>query len=465
MQTTVERIDDTTIKLSVTVEAERVDASLENAARRLASEVRVPGFRPGRVPRRVLESRLGKDAVVAEAVRDALPAFYADAVEAESLSVVSNPEFDIDTFEGGKDAHFTATVEVRPDIPVPEIDGLQIPHPDWEVTDEDLTDHLRSLQERFAELETVERPARPGDYVVITVTATADGRTIEQASGDDVLYEIGEAGEDGPELDRQLAGATAGGILRFSDELGPAYGELAGTRCDFSVIVKEVKERRLPPLDDDFALTASEFDTLDELKESLRSQLALSKLSYATQALRGKVVEAVSALVEVPLPRSLVESELHFQLGNVSREAEQHGLTLDQYVSATGTDPQQLMTDLEASARATVKAQLVIDAVGRAAGVDVEQADLAVEVARQASRLGRPASELAQLMTSPERIGALLSDAFRRKTIDHLLARVAVLSGPPPGLFDELAGRARAESEAQSGTASEVAAAADDAEE
>jgi trigger factor len=469
VKTTVERVDDTTVKLSVTVEAERVGQAVDAAARRLAGEVKVPGFRPGRVPRRVLETRLGKQTLVQEAMRDALPQFYTEAVQAEQLAVVGPPEFDVETFDEGAEGVFSATVEVRPEIEVPDYAGLQVPHPEWELTDEEIQQQLDSLRERFAQLETVERPAQVGDYVLITVTGTRDGQRVEEASGEDLLYRVSDPAESDSELDRHVVGSEAGAVLTFTDTLGEDYAEeLAGLEVEFTALVKEVKSLVLPELDDDFALTASEYDTMDELRAGLTEQMAQVKRRQARQALRGKVVEAVSDLVDVPLPKAMVAEEVRFRLYQLSSQAEQHGLTLDQYLEATGMDSQQLLAQLEEDGGRTVKAQLVIDAIGRAADIDVDREDLGTEIAYQAARLGRAPDEIAQLMTHPDRIQALVSDAYRRKAIDHLVASVEVLAGPPDEpdevVGDEPVGSTAAAALAAAEAAAEAAEGAEGAE-
>jgi trigger factor len=440
VKTSVERIDDTTVKLNVTVEAARVDAALDEAARELAAQVKIPGFRPGRVPRRVLENRIGRETLVAEALRDALPAFFADAVQEAELPVVGNPSFDLGTFEAGRDAEFTATVEVRPDIAVPDYAGLQVPHPEWEVTDDEVDAQLDALRDRFAELETVSRPARVGDYVVVTISGEQHGRRFEEASGEDLLYEIGDVEQSGSALDRNLVGASAGAILKFNDTLGADYGELAGQELAFTAIVKEVKIKQLPDLDDEFALTASEFDTIDELRESLRTQMADAKLGYARAALRGAVVEQVSDLVDVSLPRSLVDAEVNYRLHDLAHQAEQRNLPIEQFLQAAGMTPQELTERIEEEARRTVKAQLVVDAIGRDARVQISEADLGAEIAAQAGRLGRPPEEVARFLTQPENLSGLVSDVFRRKAIDHLLGAVQVLGGPPAHAEPEAVG-------------------------
>ena len=436
MKTTVERVDDTTVKLSVTVEAERVDAALDHAAEHLAQQVKIPGFRPGHVPRKILEARLGSAALVQEALREALPSFYAEAATSEQLEVVSQPEFDDVTFEGGTDASFTATVQVRPDIEVPDYEGLQIPYPEWEVTDDELDQQLDALRERYAELETVDRPAEPGDYVVITMRGEHEGEPVEAVAHTDYLYLLPEnagSDEDDSQLHSQLVGAKAGDTLTFTDTLSDDYGEeLSGKEVAFTVDLIQVKIKDLPDLDDDFAVTASEFDTIEELRDELRSSLDQQKRAYAAASLRGAVVEAVCDLVEVPLPSTLVDEEVRFRLNRLAQQAQQQQMSFEQYLAAMGTSAEELIAELTEDAGKTVKAQLLIDAIGRKADIDVDQQDLGEEVARQAARVGQPIEEIAQFMTHPDRLPALVSDAFRRKTIDHLVDSVEVLGGPPP---------------------------------
>ncbi|MDQ3974367.1 MAG: trigger factor [Actinomycetota bacterium] len=437
MKTSVERIDDTTVKLSVSVEADRVRGAIDAAARKLAGEVKIPGFRPGKAPRRVLESRLGKGAILQEAAREALPDFYAEAVAAADLSVVGSPELDVDAFEDGQDARFSATVEVRPEIDVPDYAGLQVPHPDWELTDEELGEQLDALRERFAELETVHRPARAGDYAVVSITGLRAGTKVDEASVEDALYEIGDHERSGAALDRELVDARAGSIVKFHDTLGADYGPLAGQELNFTAIVKEVKVKKLPPLDDDFALTASEFDTVDELREDLRDQLARQKVAQARAALRSRVVEAVCELVDVPLPRAMVDSEVRYRLSRLSQQAGRQGLSIEEYFQAVGLSADDAVKHIEDEARKSVKATLVVEAVGREAGIEISREDVGAEIARQAMRLQRSAEELAEYLSHPERVGALATDAFRRKAIDHLVSSVQVLSAPPAEYDEE----------------------------
>ena len=425
MDTRVERVDDTTVKLAVTVEHPRVKQALDEAARHLAEEVRVPGFRKGKVPRKVLETRLGKFAVLQHAVQDALPQFYAEAVRAQELEPVGQPDFNLETFEEGQDASFTATVEVRPEFDPPDLDGVLVTHPEWEVDDAEVEAELDRLRERFAQAETVDRPIQIGDLAVLTISGSHLGQPVEDASMDDQLYRVGDPDVTNQKLDRELLGTSTGGIIKFRDTFDDER------ELDYTVIVKDVKTLRLPAADDDFAITASEFDTIAELREDLRAQLAASKLDAARSALRGRAVETVSELVDVPLPPTLVEQEQQFQLARLTREAERHQVSFDEYLRALGTTMDELQEQLRESAAKTVRAQLVVDRIGRAASIEVTNEDVTRHVNEEAARLNLPPQELAQFMADPERIGVLVADAFRRKTIDHILERVEIVDGPP----------------------------------
>lgn len=431
--TAVEKIDDTKIKLQVTVPADRVTKAIDAAVNRLASTMRIPGFRPGKAPLKVIESRLGKGAVENEAARETLPSLYTEALQQAEITPVGTPQFDVEEFARGSEGIFTATVDVRPDFKVPEFAGITVEHPEWELTDEELNDNLDAMRDRFAEVDTVDRPARKGDFVTLTLTARkSDGTVVEEASAEDLLYPIPEEDSDS-ELDGQLEGAEAGAILKFDDVLGADYPDgLAGQQLSFTAIVKEVKSKSLPDLDDDFALTASEFDTIEELKDDLRNQIGLEKRQMARANLRGKVVETLAEMVDIPLPESLVAEEQRFRLNQLAHQAEHNGLDFEQFLGlASGGDPQALLDQIKAEAEQTVKAQLIVDEVGQDADITVQQEDLGQEIARQSMRMNRDPKEVAELMLHPDRIGALYADAYRRKAIDHIMAAVEITNAPP----------------------------------
>ena len=308
MKTDVEELSPTRVRLSVEVSFEELKPSLDKAYKEVAQQARIPGFRPGKVPPRVIDMRIGRGAVLSEAVNDALPEFYSKAVQEADVFALGQPEVEITQLDDGKELTFTAEVEVRPKFELPDFATLSVTVDNAEVTDEDVEEYLNNLRERFASLKTAQRPAEDGDYTTIDLSASLDGELIEDAQATSQSYQIGSGTMlDG--LDEALAGLSAGESATFKSEL--AGGAAEGQEADITVTVQAVKVKELPELDDDFAQLASEFDTLDELKEDTRKQLErVKKLQQTTQA-RDKAVEALVDAIDIPLPEKFVEHELH----------------------------------------------------------------------------------------------------------------------------------------------------------
>ncbi len=293
MQTTVQETDKHTVKLTIEVPPEEFGKDLDRAYRKIAQQVRIPGFRKGKVPRKIIDAQIGRDAVLGEFLEDSVPAYYRDALRENDLAPIADPNIDVEQLEDGKPLVFTATVEVRPRLKLAEAEykGIEVERPPVEVTDEDVDRLVDALRERFAELETATRPARSGDYVVMDLRATVHGEEVPEATRPDYLYEVG-SGEFGEKLDAELEGKRAGEILNANDALPEHFGERAGQEVSFQILIKEVKGKKLPDADDEFAKTASEFDTLDELKASLREQLQKNKERGADAAVRDRVLQA-----------------------------------------------------------------------------------------------------------------------------------------------------------------------------
>lgn len=437
MKTTLEQLEPTRVKLTVEVEPDRVTRAFDEAARHLAQQVQIKGFRKGKAPRRLLEARLGKDTILQHAVEEWLGRFYAEAVRQEELSPVAPPEIDLEAFTEEEGCVFAATVEVRPEVEVPDHTGIQVTFPDWDVTDEQVREQVGALRERFAELEEVDRPAARGDYVTIDLLVFRDGEPLESATAEDALYEVGSGGVT-PELDEQLPGAAAGHILNYTDRLPDGHPEHGGEEVEFRVLVKDVRAKRLPDLDDDFAATASEFDTLEELEDDIRRGLRSRRLSHARQELRGRVLEAYLALVDVPLPEAMVTGEVEGRLARMRRQAEQYGVELDQLLQMQGTDLESTRRELEEQARQAVKAQLVLEALAREAGLTAEPGDLDREVRRHAADHGIEPAQLAQIIREQGSVGALVGDVARRKALDLLVEAAEVEGAPSQELLEEL---------------------------
>lgn len=429
MRTSVERLDDLHVALTVEVDPPAVRRALDEAARHIAAEVEVPGFRKGRVPRRILESKLGKQTILQHAIDDHLPVFYLEALRVERLRAVGQPEIELERFDETEGARFTARVEVAPEFEAPDHRGIEVTFPEWEVDAAEVERYLEDLRERFAELEIVDRPAQRGDYVTLDLEVRVDGERVESLSVEDALYEVGSGGLV-PRLDEELQGATAGSTLEFDDQLPEGIPDVGGRQAHFTVRVTDVRAKHLPALDDDFAATASEFDTIAELREDVRRTLTRHSIRRAEQRLRAAIVEAYLARIDIPLPPSLVQEEIEFDRRQLARAAEQAGMSVEEFLAAQGMDPEEYGRRLEAHAQATVKARLVLDRLAEQLGVEVTEEDLRAEILRHALTHGVPPDQLARTLQERGALGGLVADVRRRKAIDALVD-AAVVEGAP----------------------------------
>ncbi|MGI8426182.1 MAG: trigger factor [Actinomycetota bacterium] len=442
MQTTVAPESPTKRKLTVAVSPEEVEPVYQAALKRLAREVKIPGFRPGKAPKAVIESRIGKDTIKDEVLRDALPTFYAQAATEESLSPLTQPEIEVTSFEVGEPLNFIATVEVRPEFKLPDYQGLKIKRPEWKATDEDVAAQLDRLREQFGTLESVTRYATRGDFVTMDVFGTRHGEKIEELSTSDLVYEIGSASFVA-ELDDELEGKKAGDIVKFNSKMAedptPAQGAETTTpsglvvpgpqstsadlsaEATFQVVVKEVQAKKLPDADDEFAKMASEFDTLDELKAELRTRIESVKKYQADLEVQNQIVEELVDGVEIPIPDSLLQRETEARLSRLIRELERAGLTLDQYLKANDSSEEELVKGAREAANATVAADLLLEAIAKAEGLEVGNQDIAFEVAAHARQSGQAPEELLKELQESGRANVLAGDILRRKALDFLV--------------------------------------------
>nr|MBA3350481.1 trigger factor [Actinomycetota bacterium] len=313
VQTSSERIGKDRVKLRVEVPEASLAPALTAAYRKWAHDIRVPGFRKGKIPRQIIDARVGAETVREEALREALPDFYSEAMGAEELEAIAPPDIEVIDFTQGSPVVFEATVDVRPEIELPDIGSLTVEAPSSEVDDEDISEQLERLRDRFAELEAVSREARRGDYVLIDLNGVRDGEPVEGASAPDLLYELGSR-TGPPKLDDELEGNRPGAILRFTDAFGvggeeAAANDPAGGEISFTVLLKEVKTKKLAPLDDEFAKTVGEFDSLDELREDLRSRLGEVKLRMVSEEIGRLVLDELVRVSDLEPPEKLVDTE------------------------------------------------------------------------------------------------------------------------------------------------------------
>jgi len=445
MEATLEELERHRVKLTVRVPPEEAKPTLELAFRHLAGAVNVPGFRKGKAPRKVIESQLGRGAVMQEFLEHALSDFYLQALREHDLAPIADPEFeDVDVSDvEEKGFSFTATVDVRPRLSFgrEDYEGLEVERPETRVSDSEVDDQLDRLRERFAELEDVGHPARRGDYVTIDVRATLHGDEIPEGTAKDLLYEVG-SGIVVPQLDEELDGKRKGDIIKFNAALPEQAGERAGEEVSYTVLVKEVKGKRLPELDDGFAKTASEFDSLDELREDIRVQLGGLKEASADAGIRDRVLDSLIERVDVDFPDKLVDQETESRVQATRSRAERQGLTLDDVLKASGVDELEFRSDARAHAIRAIKADLALEAVARAEDLQVTDEDLDEAVGQVAADIGKDPKETRKLLEQGGAITSLAGDIIRKKALDRVVERAEVVGGtdgaePPPDEKDQ----------------------------
>ncbi|MGH3268261.1 MAG: trigger factor [Trebonia sp.] len=423
MKTAVEELSPTRVRLSVEVSFEELKPSLDKAYREVSRQVRIPGFRPGRVPPQVIDMRVGRGAVLSEAVNDALPELYSKAVQEAEVFTLGQPDVDITQLEDGKELTFTAEVEVRPKFELPNLSELSVTVENAEVTPDDVEEYLSSLRERFASLKTAQRPAEDGDYVTIDLSASVDGEPIEDAQASGLSYEIG-SGTMLEGLDEALAGMSAGDSSTFTSEL--AGGDAAGQQADVTVTVQSVKVKELPELDDDFAQLASEFDTLGELRADTRGQLErVKRLRQATQA-RDRAVDALVDSVDIPLPEKYVEHEMEHARESVDHQLAQLRMPLADYLETKEQTEEEFNAELLEQSQRAVKVGFILDEVSRTEELSVNQAELSYFVADQAQRMGVGPEVLARQLSESGQIGAAVTEVLRGKAATLVAERVKV---------------------------------------
>ena len=437
MKRTVETVDQVTVRLTVEVEPERVRAAFDAAARELAKQVRIKGFRPGKAPRALLEQQLGSGAIASAAMDASLSDLYAEAVRAEGLAVVSPPEVEVARFDEQEGAAFTATVEVLPEFEAPDHTGITASFPEWDVSDADVEEQLSTLRERFAEVEVVERAAAAGDLVTLRMRVEVDGAELEDAAVDGALYEVGSGGVT-PALDRELLGASAGDERDYEDTLPEGYPEHGGATARFAVKVLDVREKRLPDLDDDFATSAAAFDTIEELRADVRASLLRRRITAARHEVRGRLVEAYVALVDVPVPPRMVTDEVEQRLHEVEHQAERIGIAVDQLLAAEGMTREEYGTRLHEQATTGAKARLVLDRLAARLEVPLDAGDLDREVLRHAQASGIEPARLVETIQQQGSLPVLIGDVLRRKAIDRIVESARLEGAPSQELLVEL---------------------------
>ena len=406
---TVEKLSPTRVKVAISVTPEEFKPSIDHAYKHIAEQVSIPGFRKGKVPPPIIDQRVGKAAVIEHAVNEGLDRYYREAMVDNDLKPLGRPNADvtklpeISDFSG--DLEITVEVDVRPEFDLPDYENLEITVEAAQVSDEEISDELERLRARFGTLITVDRPAKTGDFAQLDLVALIDGNEVDSANA--ISYEIG-SGELLEGMDEALDTLTAGEETTFNSTL--LGGEHEGETAEITVKLIAVKERELPEADDEFAQMASEFDTLDELKEQLREQVARSKsFGQATEA-RNKVVEVLLEQVEIPVPASLIEDEVHRHLEQESR-----------------LDDDAHRAEVTESSEATFRQQILLDAIAEKENVRVGQGELTNYVIQAASQYGMQPQEFADVLQQNGQLPGVIAEVTRSKALAVVLGKAKVV--------------------------------------
>ncbi|MGY5884161.1 trigger factor [Modestobacter lacusdianchii] len=424
MKSTIENLGPTRVRLAIEVPWSDLDHAFGEVYKELGRQVRVPGFRPGKVPNRVLDQRIGRPVVLEQVVQHAVPEVYSEAIRENQVRVISQPDVEVTRLEDGEALAFTAEVDVAPTLELPSLDALAVTVDDVEVTDEEIDQQVSVMRERFATLSGVERAAEDGDYVSIDLAATLDGEVLEDGSTTGMSYEVG-AGNLMNGLDEAIRGLSADESATFSTEL--LAGDQAGQMAEVTVTVRSVKAKELPELDDEFASIASEFDTLAELRDDVRTRLSRTKVLQQGAQARDKLVEHLLEVTEVPVPEKLVEQELAWRTQAMERELQQAGMDWDAYFSAADIESREAYdAEMRENVEKAVKTQFVLDSIADAREVTVDNEDLSAQIMAQAQRNRMGPEQYAQQLQQGNNIAEFVADVRRTKALAQLLEQTTI---------------------------------------
>jgi trigger factor len=405
MKSSVETLSPTRVKLTVEIPFEEMADSIDAAYKAIATQVTIPGFRKGKVPSRIIDQRVGRGAVLQEAINEALPGAYEAAVKEHSVAIVGRPEIEVTELEDGSRVAFTAEVDVRPEFDLPDYSGIEVEVDDLEASEDDVEEQLTSLRARFATLIPVERAAADGDLLLVDISGVdASGAQIEDLSASAMSVELGDDGIL-PGFDDAVRGASAGDVRTF--EFIPTSGEFEGKPLNVTVAISAVRERELPEADDSFAMLASEFDTIDELREDLKERLGRVRLMEQAMQARGKVHEALLASIDIPVPQGLIDSEV-----------EEH------FTDGHGDDEHR--AEFVKQIHDQVKTQFILDRIAEQEQIAVGESELSAWVLQQAPRYGMSPDALLSALIQGNQLSVAIGDIRRGKALALVATKAKV---------------------------------------
>jgi trigger factor len=414
VKSTVEQLSPTRVRINVEVPFTELQPDIDTAFKQMAKQIRMPGFRPGKVPVKLLEARVDKQAMFDQVIGDAVPGRYTEAVTTSDVKPLGQPEIEITNKEYGEDLVFTAEVDVRPEIELPDLEGLKITVDPIEVTDEEVDTELQNLRARFGTLTGVDRAAQTGDFVSIDLSATVDGEDVPEAKTEGLSHEVG-SGQLIEGLDDAIVGLKEGESRVFTTTL--AAGDHAGKEAEVTVTVKSVKERELPEPDDEFAQLASEFDTMDELKANLTEQVKRAKRIQQAEQIRDKALEVLLEQVDVPIPENIVQAQVDDTLHNAIHSLDHDEKKFEEALAAQGSSREEFDADNRTNAEKAVKTQLLMDAIADKLDIQAGQTDLTERLVLMARQYGMEPQQLLQFLQQNNQLPAMFADVRRGLTV------------------------------------------------
>ncbi|HHY60549.1 MAG TPA: trigger factor [Clostridia bacterium] len=428
MKANVEKIESNQMVLEVEVDAEELEKAAEKAYRRLVHKYHIPGFRKGKAPRAILERYIGSEIIYQEAADDLLPGAYAEAVKEKAIEPIDRPEVEIVQLEKGKPFIFRAQVTVMPEVTLGQYKGLEVEKPVVTVTDEDVDRYLKSLQERHAQLKTLEEgQVQNDDLVVIDFEGFVDGEPFEGGKAEDRTLRVG-SGHFIPGFEEQLVGMQVGEEKEITVTFPEDYREekLAGQEAVFKVKVKSIRRKELAPLDDEFAKDISEFDTLEELKADARRRLQEEADRRAEAVVREQVIQKAAANAQVDIPPVLIERQIDYMMSDFSFQLQMQGLQLEHYLQFIGKTEQELREEFRERAREIVLAQLTLDAIAKQENIQATEEDVEKELRKVAEGMKQDIEEVRKNMMLHNRLEDLKQNIVTEKTVQFLVQEASI---------------------------------------
>ncbi|MFY1651555.1 trigger factor [Solwaraspora sp. WMMB762] len=423
MKSTVETLSPTRVRLAIEVPFVELEPSLRKAYREIAQQVTIPGFRKGKVPAAVIDQRIGRGAVLNEAVQEAIPQNILAAVREHEVKTLGRPEVEITDFTDGEALKFTAEMDVRPQLSLPDLSTIEVTVDELQIDEKEIEDQIGGLRERFATLKTVERPAQEGDYVQIDLAATVDGEEVPGGSASNLSHEVGSK-QLLPGLDEVLVGLAAGAATSFVTQL--VGGDYAGRDADVAVTVRTVKEKELPELDDAFAQLASEFDTLEELRNDLRQKVERVKRVEQIYAARDKALDQLVEAADVPAPDGVVREEVEHRKQAMTDQLERIGASWEDYLGSEEKSESDIDAELAEAAGKAVKIQLLLDTLADAEDVQVSDDEFGHEIVHRAQRAGMAPQQYYDQLARSGVAGAVYGDVRRGKALGLVMERITM---------------------------------------